>query len=418
VSIGIKPYDKNTAEAESDGEDGTEERISLIPLDEMTSALESAEEMASKSEAEIIEMGWKLVHSSDVFTLYKRRARKDGPVEYMMTGNLEDISPRTWLFSQVDKACREGWDKTMKDMSEDENVNPSIVQGDESCEDVLYYRTKWPWPLKDRDYTLARRCYEFKDRNALVFISKSVDRSEEYPENKGVIRVDNYWCHSTFIAHPRKAAVSDSEEKPAEIAAPTEAPADASVGENNGMHVAEPSIEGSTPEALPGIPEDNQLNGDEPTLPQSMQTHTNGSPGVSKLRGVFGGSTAARKPTRRRGIFGRSQAAAATTTSVNMANNEVASSTTLEKRADIAEASAVHTQTSESHLASSIDTCARTVVKAEEVSMAEGISEPSAVAMEPLVDKPGMRFVTIFCDDQRVPLPPRLVDLLSKVIQK
>ena len=41
--------------------------------------------------------------------------------------------------------------------------------------DVLYYRTKWPWPLKDRDYALARRCRVFPAHNAVVFISKSVE---------------------------------------------------------------------------------------------------------------------------------------------------------------------------------------------------------------------------------------------------
>lgn len=29
------------------------------------------------------------------------------------------------------------------------------------------------------------------------------------------------------------------------------------------------------------------------------------------------------------------------------------------------------------------------------------------------VDSPGLRFVTLFCDDQRVPLPAALVDIIS-----
>ena len=33
-----------------------------------------------------------------------------------------------------------------------------LEEGDDISEDLLYYRTRWPWPLKDRDYTLARRC--------------------------------------------------------------------------------------------------------------------------------------------------------------------------------------------------------------------------------------------------------------------
>jgi hypothetical protein len=29
------------------------------------------------------------------------------------------------------------------------------------------------------------------------------------------------------------------------------------------------------------------------------------------------------------------------------------------------------------------------------------------------VDSPGLRFVTVFCDDQKVPLPAALVDVIS-----
>jgi hypothetical protein len=71
------------------------------------------------------------------------------------TGTLPDVSPRTFLHSQIDKQCRKQWDKTMKDMSEGSTA--VMETGGIESEDILYYRTKWPWPLKDRDYTLARR---------------------------------------------------------------------------------------------------------------------------------------------------------------------------------------------------------------------------------------------------------------------
>ena len=32
-----------------------------------------------------------------------------------------------------------------------------LSRGADTSEDTLYYREKWPWPLKDRDYTVARR---------------------------------------------------------------------------------------------------------------------------------------------------------------------------------------------------------------------------------------------------------------------
>jgi hypothetical protein len=310
---------------EEEDADNIAAKDSYIPIPEMSKVLHDAEVMASKSEAEILEMGWKLVHKNDLFTLYKRRqaGRNDGPVEYLMTGSLDDVSPRTWLFSQVDKACRGGWDKTMKDMSEDENTHTDIVKGDDSCEDVLYYRTKWPWPLKDRDYTLARRCYEFKDKNALVFISKSVDKAESYPTKSGVIRVDNYWCHSTFISHPRETA--------------PESPGSVLPEVDEGV--------GSSSEAV-------DIDGEVPVAQEASVSYSSGESdqqsstgGVSRLPGLVGGSTAAMGARPRGAIAGGA----------------------------------------------------------------------SRTKMGSLVDKPGMRFVTIFCDDQQVPLPPKLIDLLSKV---
>ena len=162
LAIGI-----NNKEAEPDSDQATVEanvepvdvRSYLIPISELAGALEKALEISSQSHEEIKKSGWKVVHQSDIFSLYKRRLKRpgggDGPVEYLMTGALPDVSPRTFLHSQIDKQCRKQWDKTMKDMSD--GSTSSMETGGSESEDILYYRTKWPWPLKDRDYTLARR---------------------------------------------------------------------------------------------------------------------------------------------------------------------------------------------------------------------------------------------------------------------
>ena len=232
-----------------------------ISSTEVKAALSDAIAIASKSDLEIQQGGWSVVHSSDTFSLYKRRVPRQlptaqgnakngynngnsdgngkgngnvkaynngddddtgnvntststngasiaGPVEYLMTGSFADVSPRTFLFAQIDKVCRTIWDRTMADMSEggitahihgskntniwnantknnDVKVSDDIPTNDATVssvdissvetaaitntaeqtytslpvveEDVLYYRTRWPWPLKDRDYSLARR---------------------------------------------------------------------------------------------------------------------------------------------------------------------------------------------------------------------------------------------------------------------
>ena len=73
-----------------------------------------------------------------------------------------------------------------------------IETGAENSQDILYYSTRWPLPLKDRDYTLARRCKLVPDKRAIVFVSKSVNHPRALVD--GALRVDKYWCHSTFFS--------------------------------------------------------------------------------------------------------------------------------------------------------------------------------------------------------------------------
>lgn len=179
----------------------------LISSEELSNALDQAIEISALSEEQIKLEGWKVVHRNEIFSLYKRRvpANSAGPVEYLMMGQLPDVSPRTFLHSNIDYDCRKKWDMTMHDMnvlgvpSGGSGVDTSGGEGEELAEDLLYYRTSWPWPLKDRDYTLARRCKVFPDRNAIVLVSRSTE-APHCPAKSGVIRVDNYWCRSAFMA--------------------------------------------------------------------------------------------------------------------------------------------------------------------------------------------------------------------------
>ena len=183
----------------SGGLNNAEEELALkvIPNSELNDTLQQALELRFKTAEQIAKDGWKLVHKSDLFSLYKRRSPQ-GPVEYLMTGKIADVSPRTFLHSQINCDCRRAWDKTMKEMSAG---SLKLIEGVEGSEDCLYYRTKWPWPLKDRDYTLARRCRAYEDKKALVFVSRSASEMDAVHNRKeGVIRVDNYWCHSALFS--------------------------------------------------------------------------------------------------------------------------------------------------------------------------------------------------------------------------
>lgn len=101
LSIGLNNRD---VEPEAEKEIAEESQIEpdarsyLIPIQELSQALEKALKISSQTHEEIKQSGWKVVHQSDIFSLYKRRLKRigggDGPVEYLMTGTLPDVSPR------------------------------------------------------------------------------------------------------------------------------------------------------------------------------------------------------------------------------------------------------------------------------------------------------------------------------------
>lgn len=118
LAIGLNNKDVEPEDVKKDAEvviEPIDARSYLIPISELAGALEKALEISSKNHEEIKKSGWKVVHQSDIFSLFKRRLKRpgggDGPVEYLMTGTLPDVSPRTFLHSQIDKECRKQWDK-------------------------------------------------------------------------------------------------------------------------------------------------------------------------------------------------------------------------------------------------------------------------------------------------------------------
>lgn len=196
-------------EEDDDDEDEEEDETDrLIRLEEIQTALDEGIQYSQLSEEDLAARGWKLVHSGEKFSLHKRRLNDGkGAVVYLMMGGFDDVSARTFLHSQIDRSCRKEWDVTMAEMSEGEINSDSLTikksqrlsqpNRKSLLEDTLYYRTKWPWPLKDRDYALARRCKLFRKDDAIVFVSKStkvrfIDFHTAHSLSMNFLRCDQY----------------------------------------------------------------------------------------------------------------------------------------------------------------------------------------------------------------------------------
>jgi hypothetical protein len=177
-----------------------DESSQIIPKTELQDILTNAKDFLAQNRSSLLNSGWKLVFEASAFSLYKRKkvktdpsttgANPEGPTEYLVKGGYSDISAKSFLQAQVIKKFRKLWDTSTKEMSEgiidivpqeprtnSNNSTNLFAARLSNSSDAIYFRSKWPWPLKDRDYVLARRCKVFDDDNAVVFASKSCEVS-------------------------------------------------------------------------------------------------------------------------------------------------------------------------------------------------------------------------------------------------
>jgi hypothetical protein len=87
-----------------------------ITFKELADALEQGIKIRESTVETLAKSGWNAVHESDVFSLFKRKLignTKKSASEYLIMGNLTDITPRNFLKAQVVKQHRENWDSTM-----------------------------------------------------------------------------------------------------------------------------------------------------------------------------------------------------------------------------------------------------------------------------------------------------------------
>jgi hypothetical protein len=245
---------------------------------------------------------------------------KDGPYEYMMIGTFNDVSPKNFLLCQTQKALRQIWDDTLGQMNVLSLETNDSNFPDMDNQDSIYYRVKWPWPLKDRDYTLIRRSKVVPDSKAIAFISRAVE-IPSCPHVKDVMRVDNYRCESAFISTASSA---------------------------------------TAPESVKSI-SDNSLSLD------ARRIEKGGSPSPPSSSSPIPHFVEHAPPV------------------VQKVFHEVSG-----KIAEIKHA--IHSVTHHGHhKGSSVDS---------------------------VYDKPGVKFVSVFCDDQKVPLPSMIVDALSKQAER
>ncbi|KAI8331612.1 hypothetical protein EDC96DRAFT_451753 [Choanephora cucurbitarum] len=128
---------------------------------------------------------WEFYVKTQEFTIY--RQLHQGLYRYRSIGTWTDIKADTLAHVYLDLEFRKQWDKNML--------------GYQLFEGGTLFQMKYPWPLAHRDYAyvIEKRKVQDDQRQYQVILGQSLPASV-YPEQKGVVRIDDYMQHICITA--------------------------------------------------------------------------------------------------------------------------------------------------------------------------------------------------------------------------
>ncbi|KAG0175052.1 hypothetical protein DFQ28_002314 [Apophysomyces sp. BC1034] len=102
-------------------------------------------------------------------------------------GGWNNIKPEVLAEVYLDLDYRKTWDKYM--------LSHEVIANDKTCDICHHYELRYPWPLSNRDYVykVQRKSVRHQGKRYEVIMAESVVAAMNYPERKGVIRINTYF---------------------------------------------------------------------------------------------------------------------------------------------------------------------------------------------------------------------------------
>ncbi|KAF7727994.1 hypothetical protein EC973_006759 [Apophysomyces ossiformis] len=136
--------------------------------------------------------GWELYVQHGMWKIFRRPALSLNPALYLYRaiGGWNNIKPEILAEVYLDLDYRETWDNYM--------LSHQVITNDSSETDAMvchHYELRYPWPLSNRDYVyqVQRKTVQHQGKRYEVIMAESVTAAMNYPERKGVIRIDTYF---------------------------------------------------------------------------------------------------------------------------------------------------------------------------------------------------------------------------------
>ncbi|CAG0885562.1 unnamed protein product [Cyprideis torosa] len=130
---------------------------SLLPAHSMRGVSKKRQEYEGEGE-------WEAIMERHDLILW-RRLRQDGLYEYRSYGRYEDVSANSFLRAHMDLGFRTKWDETTLDIH--------VIDKDKSSDSVvIYWLSKFPYPMYNRDFVFKRSHRVSDDGRTVVVLSK------------------------------------------------------------------------------------------------------------------------------------------------------------------------------------------------------------------------------------------------------
>ena len=133
---------------------------------------------------ELLEMeGWTRELEQERLTIWKKLLPEEGLTLYKIFGHFDTISAVEFYNAQVNDQYRSVWDKSVNNLYVVDNITNN--------REVVYWATKFPFPLQDRDYVFERR-HVMDDKSGRIEIASRSITHKAKPILPKFVRVLNY----------------------------------------------------------------------------------------------------------------------------------------------------------------------------------------------------------------------------------
>ena len=136
-----------------------------------------------EDEALLTSNGWTLELTQEKLRMWKKVIPEENLSLYKIFGDFDTISAVEFYNAQVNDQYRSVWDKSVSSLYVVDNITNN--------REIVYWATKFPFPLQDRDYVFERT-HSMDDSLLNIEISNRSITHKSKPESSKFVRVSRY----------------------------------------------------------------------------------------------------------------------------------------------------------------------------------------------------------------------------------